>query len=137
MGTKSQAGSIDLKASPSAPPHSIGCNATFMRRTTMNYDFELKNRGYLKIEGPLSEPDSIELEKILLMSLEKCHALELNIDNITSISTPCIEILGQAGGMAKQREKALFLNTRYQREAMSKWIRNIAALNQGMKDSRD
>lgn len=91
----------------------------------MDYNFELKSRGYLKIEGPLSEYDSKELEQILLLSLEKCHDLELNIDDITFISSPCEEVLGQAGGMARQRKKSIILSTRFQRDAMSHWLKNI------------
>ncbi len=93
----------------------------------MNYDFTLKNRGYLKIEGPLSGTDtSVELEKLLLQSLEKCHALELNIDDITAISPPCLKVLRHVGDMAKQKKQSLLLSTRYQRETMTQWIINIS-----------
>jgi len=94
----------------------------------MNYAFQIKIRGYLKIEGPLSEPDSVELEKVILKSLDKCHDLELNIDDITSLSTPCVEVLGQVGSTAKQKQKALFLATRYQKDAMTRWFDNISGL---------
>jgi hypothetical protein len=94
----------------------------------MNYDFQMKNRGYLKIEGPLADPDSVELETVILKSLDKCHDLELNIDDITSLSTPCVEVLGQVGNAAKQKQKALFLATRYQMDAMTRWFDNISGL---------
>lgn len=96
----------------------------------MDYNFELKSKGYLKIEGHLSEFDSKELERILLLSLEKCHDLELNIDDIASISSPCEEILGQAGGLARQKKKSIILSTRFQRDAMSQWLKDIPSRQQ-------
>jgi hypothetical protein len=93
----------------------------------MNYDFALENKGYLKIEGTLTEPDSLELQELLLVSLEKCQSLELNIDDITSIAPPCKQVLVQASSIAKQRRKSLTLSTRYQREAMRRWIKDMSA----------
>jgi ABC-type transporter Mla MlaB component len=95
----------------------------------MNFDFELKwSKGFLKIEGPLSDPDSIELNRVLSQSLERCHSLELNIDNITSISSSCMKSLAQGINLAKQKRKPLTVATRYQREAMHRWIKNISAM---------
>ncbi len=89
----------------------------------MNYEFELKSyKGILTIEGSLSEIQSDEWKNLLLGSLDKCHTLEVNIDNITSFSMPCIRALGQVARLAVRQRKSLTIGTGYYQEAMSGWI---------------
>lgn len=92
----------------------------------MNFDYELKfGRGKLRIAGPLSELDTVELQRVLTLSLEKCHVLELDIDDVTVISLPCIRIIAKVYSLAKRRKKALLFATRYPREAMKLWISSM------------
>ncbi|MCP5052821.1 MAG: hypothetical protein GY940_36975 [bacterium] len=94
----------------------------------MNYDFKLRSRkGFLKLDGPLTEPDSEELKQVLMGSLEKCHSLELNIDDITALSTSCVKTLALVTGVARKSRKALIIGTHYHQDAMSQWIREKIA----------
>ena len=93
----------------------------------MNFDYEVNfGRGKLRIAGTLSELDTVELQRVLILSLEKCQVLELDIDDVTVISLPCIRIIAQVYSLAKRRKKALLFATRYPREAMKLWINNMA-----------
>jgi hypothetical protein len=93
----------------------------------MNFDYELKfGRGKLRIAGTLSELDTVELKRVLILALEKCHVLELDIDDVTVISLPCIRIIAQVYNIAKRSKKALVFATRYPREAMKLWISSMA-----------
>lgn len=93
----------------------------------MNFDYELKfGKGRLRIAGALSELDTVELKRILILSLEKCHVLELDIDDVTMISLPCIRIIAQVYSAAKRGNKTLIFATRYPREAMKLWISSVA-----------
>ncbi|UCH95240.1 MAG: hypothetical protein JSV88_34050 [Candidatus Aminicenantes bacterium] len=102
-------------------------NALSKGEVKMNFDFELKlDKGYLRIGGPLGESDSIELKRILALSLEKSRCLVLDIDDVTTISIPCIEVLTHVYNQAKQRKWPLFLASRYQGNAMDYWISKMS-----------
>ena len=96
----------------------------------MDIDFEMKlDKGRLRLAGPLKEFDTTIFKRTLMMSLEKCRCLEIDIDNVTEISSSCIRTIGQVYHIAKQEQKSLVFDTRYPKDTMMLWLRKMARKN--------
>lgn len=74
----------------------------------MNFEFKQKlGKGYLRIAGPLTEIDSMDLERVLAQSVDESSDLVIDLDKVTAISLPCLKILLQVFKMAKQMKTSL------------------------------
>ncbi len=84
-----------------------------------------KREGSVTLQGALSDKDAGKLESTLMIPLMMRDSLKLNIDNVTSISYSCVNIITRAIQMARKNRKQLLLDTRYRREAMVEWIQYV------------